>query len=166
MFDDKANLHAELLSKIGSSYYKHIVAVISLDTSAIGWAPGGGGGEAGRFDYEGNGLLFLPSFLRANDLSKHLTFGEQHGLGQGFHLYAFMNSKDNPGIPMRVNAEAQFGDFVGVCMNFNRFYLYIDQTQGFAQPSAQLAVLKGVDFFGMGSDVKASTAEIHGCYGA
>ena len=170
MFDRKAQAQAGLLDQLGKSYFKHVVGIVTVDLSQpAGWAAGGSsGGVGGQFDYEGNALMILPSWMRASDLmispnSSAAARGQASGL-----MYVFLNSKDNPGIPMNVNATGNFDStdgFTSICCSFNKFFIYV-ASNPINGAVINLAVLKGLDLSGCGSDSRASDAHLVGAYGA
>ena len=168
MFDAQQPEYAQLLDQLGRQYHKHLSAIVPVDCSAIGWAPNGSGSESGRFDYEGNGLLIVPTFMRASDLAISTGSSKSgHAVGaNAAAIYVFMNTKDNPGLPMQIHSESGFGNFCAICCTFTRFYVYVSKLAILGATSQiNLAVLKGLDLSGCGSNFRNSGAEIVGCYG-
>jgi hypothetical protein len=171
MFDAaQIHEHARLL-QTPESLTRHIVSVVPIDCSQVGWATSGSsGGEAGRFDLEGNGLIFAPSWSRAKDrfVSNPWVAGTKGFVTPQIHI--FLNTKDSPGLPFRIlpALNAPFGEFAAICCNFTRFYAYVsiaasDPLGGTPGPAA-LLVLKGIDLFGIGSPSRSTASEVGGCY--
>jgi hypothetical protein len=170
MFDAaQIHVHARLL-QMPESLSRHIVRVVPIDCSQVGWARNGSsGGEAGRFDLEGNGLIFAPSWSRANDhfISNPWVAGTKGFITPQIHI--FLNTKDSPGLPFRIlpSNSVPFGEFAAICCNFTRFYAYVSvaSSDSFTTPGpAVLLVLKGLDLSGIGSPSRSTASEIAGCY--
>jgi hypothetical protein len=142
MFDRQVEAHHKLLRDIEAGFFKHI-DVVEIDVGAVGWAGGGSGSEAGKFEKDGNALIILPSWMNAKDkkISSNTSTVAQ--------LYVFPNTKDNPGIPFSAIGSATFGDFGGLCVTFRQFYVYVAVAD--VGQSIHLGVLKGVNLYGMGS---------------
>ena len=158
MFDREIHQHAGLLANFQR---QQIVGIVSIDCSAVGWAGGGSGSESGRFDYEGNGLIFTPSWaLKDGFASNPWLSGVKGAISPQIHV--FLNSKSNPGLPMSLSSGSNFGDFCSICCNFKRFYVYVTTTNG--SKTIPLVVLKGIDVTGIGASFRTSGAEIAGCY--
>jgi hypothetical protein len=169
LFDRQTKPFAAITDKLPARWQRHIADIITVDvSSAPQWATGGSsGGEAGRFDVEGNGLILLPSYMRARDKTTVHSGTGQHGFGGSAQLYIFFNCKDTPGLPFSINSESNFGDFISVCCTFNRLYIYVATPQNIPGPKVLLlAILRGLDLSGCGSNTKSSAAEIVGAYGA
>ena len=141
MFDRQVGAHEDIVQQIAKGNFKHFQP-LSIDVGAVGWAPHGGGSESGKFEYDGNALIILPSWMRAGDKTIFTT-------STVAQLYIFPNTKDNPGIPFSAIGNATFGDFGGMCVTMKQFYVYV----AVADPGnfVQLCVLKGVNLYGMGS---------------
>src|SRR5580765_8437864 len=141
MFDREIAEHAGLLARFER---KHIVGIVSIDCSNVGWAASGSSsGEAGRFDYEGNGLIFAPSWALKDGFMSNPWLTGIKGSTPSPRIHVFLNTKDAPGLPMSLNAASDFGDFAAVCCNFNRFYIHVS-TNVPANKIMPLVVLKGI----------------------
>lgn len=172
MFDNQVRHHQKILGAIERGYYKHL-DVVTIDCSTRGWATGGSGSESGRFDYEGNGLVIVPSWMVAKDAAVLDNASSASALGPAAELYLFLNSKTNPGLPFGVSrlptATNTFGMFAGVACTFRRFYVFVNVIDGSVTHNrpVHIAVVKGLDLSGIGSPVNpaAVTPGLVGCYG-
>src|SRR6476660_3162911 len=165
MFDAaQIHEHARLLQM---EERRHVVGVVTVDCSQVGWAPNGSSsGESGRFDFEGNGLIFAPSWALAKDrFTSNPWLSGAKGFGPP-QVHIFLNTKDSPGLPFRLQANSTFGEYAAVCCNFNRFYVYVSIpiTTPSSDKTVPLLVLKGIDLNGIGSPNRSSASEISGCY--
>jgi hypothetical protein len=163
MFDAaQIHEHARLLQ---APERRHVVGIVNIDCTNVGWAASGSSsGESGRFDYEGNGLIFAPSWALKDGFISNPWLTGVKGAVASPQIYIFLNSKDSPGLPFSLNAGSNFGDFVAVCCNFNRFYVYVSNIPLNQPKTMPLMVLKGIDLTGLGSSFRTSGAEIAGCY--
>jgi hypothetical protein len=141
MFDEKVASHQAITKRIEKGDFKHL-QVVTIDVGAVGWATEGSGSEAGKFEYDCNALIIVPSYMVAKDK----TILSSSTAAQ---VYLFPNTKDNPGIPFSAIGSATFGDFAGMCCTMRQFYIYVAQ----ADPGhfLYLFALKGVNLYGMGS---------------
>lgn len=167
MFDRQVSQHAGLLDRIAhDNFHRHVAHVITVDVSQTGWASGGtSSGIAGQFDVEGNGLIILPTWMRASDLTISPPSSTSSRLNPQAMIFVFMNTKQNPGIPMSIDSSGHFGvndGFTSICCSFNKFFVYVATPQ--AGQVIQLGVLKGLALNGCGGTNLASDANIKGCY--